>query len=36
MEDPIIVVDYDANWSSLYEQEKIQILKISCKSGSMI
>ena len=26
MEDPIIVVDYDANWSSLYEQEKIQIL----------
>jgi len=26
MEDPIIVVDYDANWSIQYEQEKIQIL----------
>jgi GrpB-like predicted nucleotidyltransferase (UPF0157 family) len=25
-EDPIIVVDYDANWSSQYEQEKKQIL----------
>ncbi len=26
-EDPILVVDYDANWSIHYEQEKIQILK---------
>ncbi len=25
-EDPIIVVDYNANWSSQYEQEKQQIL----------
>ena len=26
MEDPILVVDYDANWQFQYEQEKIQIL----------
>lgn len=26
MEDPILVVDYDVNWSIQYEQEKIQIL----------
>lgn len=26
MEDPILVVDYDANWPIQYEQEKIQIL----------
>lgn len=26
-EDPIIIVDYDANWSIQYEQEKIQIIK---------
>lgn len=27
MEDPIIVVNYDPNWSIQYEQEKIQIIK---------
>ena len=27
IEDPIIVVDYNANWSSQYEQEKIEIIK---------
>jgi len=26
IEDPIIVVDYNANWSSQYEQEKQQVL----------
>jgi len=26
MEDPILVVDYDADWPLLYEQEKIHIL----------
>ena len=26
MEDPILVVDYDANWPIRYEQEKIKIL----------
>lgn len=26
IEEPIIVVDYDANWSLQYEQEKIQLL----------
>jgi len=26
MKDPILVVDYDANWSIQYEQEKIKIL----------
>ena len=28
MEDPIVIVDYDANWSSQYEQEKSQILDV--------
>ncbi|WP_052672374.1 GrpB family protein [Aliterella atlantica] len=26
MEDPIVIVDYDANWYNQYEQEKSQIL----------
>ena len=27
VEDPIIIVDYDANWSIEYEQEKIEIIE---------
>ena len=26
MEDPIVIVDYDANWSHQYEQEKSQVI----------
>jgi GrpB-like predicted nucleotidyltransferase (UPF0157 family) len=28
VKEPIVVVDYDARWPALYEQEKAQILKI--------
>jgi len=36
MEDPILVVDYDANWPIQYEHEKIQILHVLGKTVANI